>query len=140
MAMTKVVSNDGTQIDYDTRGQGPAVILVDGAMGYRTLGFGNQLADLLAEHFTVYAYDRRGRGQSGNTMPYALEREAEDIEALIDAAGGSAFLYGISSGACLALEAATRLGAKVKKLALYEPPYDSDPTAMQPWKEYRQKL
>jgi len=139
-AMTQVASKDGTQIDYDMRGQGPAVVLVDGAMGYRALGFGNQLADLLAKHFTVYCYDRRGRGRSGNTMPYALEREVEDIEALIDAAGGSAFLYGISSGACLALEAAMRLGGKVSKLALYEPPYDSDATARRPWKEYRQKL
>jgi pimeloyl-ACP methyl ester carboxylesterase len=138
--MTKVASKDGTQIDYDKKGQGPAVILVDGAMGYRALGFGNQLADLLSKRFTVYTYDRRGRGESGNTMPYALGREAEDIGALIDAAGGSAFVYGISSGACLALEAATRLGSKVKKLALYEPPYDSDPAAVQPWKEYRQKL
>jgi pimeloyl-ACP methyl ester carboxylesterase len=138
--MAKVVSKDGTQIDYDKRGIGPALILVDGALGYRALGFGTQLSDLLARQFSVYSYDRRGRGESGNTMLYALEREAEDIGALIDAAGGSAFVYGISSGACLALEAATRLGSKVKKLALYEPPYDSDPAAVQPWKEYRQKL
>jgi pimeloyl-ACP methyl ester carboxylesterase len=138
--MTKVVSKDGTRIDCDKRGQGPAVILVDGAMGYRGLGFGNRLADLLSSHFTVYAYDRRGRGESGNKLPYALDREVEDIEALVDAAGGSAFVYGISSGACLALEAALRLPHKITKLALYEPPYDSDASSVQPWKDYRTRL
>src|SRR5512143_499595 len=107
--MPKVTSKDGTTIGYDKKGHGPAVILVDGAMGFRAMGFGNQLQDLLAQHFTVYAYDRRGRGESSNSKPFAVEREVEDIEALIDAAGGTAFVYGISSGACLALEAAIRL-------------------------------
>ncbi len=85
-----------------------------------------QLAELLSKHFTVLNYDRRGRGDSSDTPPYAVEREAEDIEAVIDAAGGSAFVYGISSGAVLALEAASRLPTKVKKLALYEPPFILD--------------
>jgi pimeloyl-ACP methyl ester carboxylesterase len=87
---------------------------------------GQQLAALLAQHFTVINYDRRGRGDSGDTPPYAVEREVEDIDALIDQAGGSASLYGISSGAVLALEAGSRLPDKVMKLALYEPPFIVD--------------
>ncbi len=138
--MAKVTSKDGTTIGYDKKGKGPAVILVDGAIGYRALGFGNQLQELLGQQFTVYAYDRRGRGESSNSKPFAVEREVEDIEALIDEAGGSAYVYGISSGACLALEAATRLGSKIKKLALFEPPYDDDPAARQPWADYNKKL
>ncbi len=138
--MSKVTSKDGTTIGYDKKGSGPAVIMVDGAIGYRAMGFGNQLQDLLAKHFTVYAYDRRGRGESSNSKPFAVEREIEDIEALIDEAGGSAYVYGISSGACLALEAAIKLGPKVRKLALFEPPYDDSPAARQPWAEYNKKL
>ena len=138
--MPKVTSKDGTTIGYDKKGTGPAVILVDGALGYRALGFGNQLQDLLAKNLTVYAYDRRGRGESSNSKPFAVEREVEDIEALIDAAGGSAYLYGISSGACLALEAASCLGGKVKKLALFEPPYDEEPGARQAWADYNKQL
>jgi pimeloyl-ACP methyl ester carboxylesterase len=82
-----------------------------------------QLSELLSQYFTVIDYDRRGRGDSRDTLPYAVQREVEDIEALIDAVGGSAFLYGLSSGAVLALEAASRLPNKVKKLAMYEPPF-----------------
>src|SRR5260370_7612702 len=84
------------------------------------------LATELAPHFTVITYDRRGRGESTDTQPFALEREIEDLEALINEPGGEAFLYGISSGAALALEATIKLGHKVNKLALYEPPYDSN--------------
>jgi len=138
--MSKITSKDGTEIAYEKKGTGPAVILVDGALGYRGLGFGSPLAEMLAQHFTVYTYDRRGRGESTNSTPFAIEREVEDIDALIQQAGGSAYVYGISSGACLALEAAIRLGDKIKKLALYEPPYNSDPSAMQAWKEYRDQL
>jgi pimeloyl-ACP methyl ester carboxylesterase len=127
--MNKVISKDGTEIAYEKKGAGPVVILVDGALGYRALGFGQQLAELLAQHLTVYTYDRRGRGESTNSKPFAIDREVEDIEGLIQEAGGSAFVYGISSGACLALEAAIRLGDKIIKLALYEPPYNSDPAA-----------
>src|SRR6266851_5400113 len=121
--MASVTSKDGTKIAYDKQGSGPAVILVDGAMGYRAFGSMPQLAQLLAPHFTVITYDRRGRGESSNSKPYAVEREVEDIDALVQAAGGSASLYGISSGACLCLEAAIQLGQKVGKLAMYEPPY-----------------
>jgi pimeloyl-ACP methyl ester carboxylesterase len=98
------------------------------------------LADLLSKHFTVIHYDRRGRGDSTDTQPYALEREIEDIEALIDHAGGSASLYGISSGACLAMEAAIKLNTKVKKLAMYEAPYNDDDAARQSWKVYTKQL
>jgi pimeloyl-ACP methyl ester carboxylesterase len=104
--MTKVFSKDGTAIAYDKQGQGPTVILVDGALGYRSFGPMPELAKILSQHFTVVTYDRRGRGDSGDNKPYAVEREIEDIEALIDEVGGFAYMYGISSGACLALEAA----------------------------------
>src|SRR5438477_7803064 len=124
--MHEVTSKDGTHIAYDTQGEGPAVILVAGALCARLSWSGPQLAKLLAPHFTVYNYDRRGRGDSGDTRPYAVAREIEDIEALIDEAGGSACLYGHSSGAALAMEAALSLGNKVKKLAMYEAPYNDD--------------
>lgn len=138
--MNKVTSKDGTEIAYEKHGAGPALILVDGAMCYRSFGPMPHLSELLAPHFTVYTYDRRGRGESSNSKPYSVEREVEDIDALIQAAGGSALVYGISSGACLALEAALQLGQKVKKLAMYEPPYNSDGAAIQQWKEYRAQL
>jgi pimeloyl-ACP methyl ester carboxylesterase len=139
--MKTVTSKDGTKIAFDQSGQGPVVILVDGALQYRAFDQGMaQLADLLAQHFTVVHYDRRGRGDSTDVQPYALEREIEDIEALINEAGGSAFVYGISSGAALAMEAAIRLGDKVKKLAMYEAPYNDDETARQAWREYTQQL
>lgn len=138
--MAKVTSKDGTEIGYEVHGAGPAVILVDGALCYRGFGPMTSLSELLAPHFTVYTYDRRGRGESGDTRPYSVEREVEDIEALIQKAGGEAFVYGISSGACLGLEAALRLGDQIKKLAMYEPPYDSDPAVLPAWKEYRHKL
>src|SRR5437763_8677465 len=135
-----VTSKDGTRIAYDTIGQGPPVILVAGAMCSRSFWSGPELAKLLARSFTVYNYDRRGRGESDDTMPYAVAREIEDIEALIDEAGGSAYLYGHSSGADLALEAALRLGKKVKKLAMYEAPYNDDAEAQRAWKEYLKHL
>jgi pimeloyl-ACP methyl ester carboxylesterase len=138
--MQKVTSKDGTTIAYEKSGSGPAMILVDGALCYRGFGPMPQLAELLAPHFTVYTYDRRGRGESGDTQPFALEREVEDIEALIKAAGGTAFVFGISSGGALALEAATRLGDRIKKLAIYEAPYNSEESARQAWKAYRQEL
>jgi pimeloyl-ACP methyl ester carboxylesterase len=119
--MNTVQSRDGTTIAFDRFGDGPPVILVDGALCYRESGGSRKLAALLAPHFTVYAYDRRGRGESGDTAPYAVEREVEDISALIEHAGGSAYLYGISSGAVLALEAANRRTG-VEKLVAYEPP------------------
>jgi pimeloyl-ACP methyl ester carboxylesterase len=128
--MALVTSKDGTQIAFDVTGKGPAVILVAGAMGVRGEPMMAGLAEALSPHFTVYNYNRRGRGDSGDTQPYAVEREIEDIEALIDEAGGSASLVGLSSGAALALEAASRVPGKVTKLAMYEAPYvidDSQP-------------
>lgn len=124
--MHKVQSQDGTTIAFDRVGEGPPLILVSGALGVRSHPVVRQLANLLAPHFTVISYDRRGRGDSGDTQPYAVEREIEDIEALIDQAGGSAFIYGVSSGAVLALEAMSKLPAKVNKLAIYEPPFIID--------------
>ncbi len=139
--MKTVTSKDGTTIAFDQSGNGPVVILVDGALQYRAFDQGMaQLADLLAPHFTVIHYDRRGRGDSTDTQPYALEREIEDIEALIDETGGSASLYGISSGAALAMEAAIKLSDKVKKLAMYEVPYNDEDTAQQAWREYVKQL
>jgi pimeloyl-ACP methyl ester carboxylesterase len=138
--MNTVTSKDGTRIAYEKQGTGPAVILVDGAFCYRSFGPMPHLAELLAPQFTVYTYDRRGRGESSNSEPYALQREVEDIDALIQAADGEAYLYGISSGACLVLEAAIRLGEKTKKLALYEPPYNSDKDSLQAWRNYRKQL
>ena len=139
--MKTVRSKDGTTIAFDQSGNGPAVILVDGALQYRAFDQGmTQLADLLSKHFTVIHYDRRGRGGSTDTQPYALDREIEDIEALIDFVGGAAYLYGISSGAALAMEAAVRLQDKVKKLAMYEAPYNDDPSAQQAWNTYTKQL
>ena len=123
--MDSVTSKDGTVITYDRLGSGPAVVLVTGGSVDRMSNAG--LAELLAPHFTVFNYDRRGRNESGDTPPYAVEREVEDIAAVADAAGGSAYLYGSSSGAALALEAARQLGGDViTKLALWEPPYIPD--------------
>ena len=139
--MKTVTSKDGTTIAYDQSGKGPVVILVDGALQYRAFDQGMaQLADLLSQHFTVIHYDRRGRGDSTDTQPYALEREIEDIEAIIDEVGGSASLYGISSGAALAMHAVIKLGDKVKKLAMYESPYNDDEAARQVWNDYTKKL
>ena len=139
--MKEVTSKDGTTIAFDQSGKGPVVILVDGALQYRAFDQGmTPLMDLLAKHFTVIHYDRRGRGDSTDTQPYALEREIEDIEAIIDETGGSAYLYGISSGAALAMHAAIKLGDKVKKLAMYEAPYNDDEAAQQIWRDYTKKL
>jgi len=123
----KVFSKDSTAIAFDRMGYGPPLILIDGALCYRGMGQSGQLAELLAPHFTVFTYDRRGRGASGDTPPYAVEREVEDITALLGEAGGTAFVWGTSSGAVLALEAANRLSG-IKKLALYEVPFIADNT------------
>jgi pimeloyl-ACP methyl ester carboxylesterase len=136
--MQKVTSTDGTKIAYEKLGKGPAVILITGALASRSNYA--KLAERLSQDFTVYYYDRRGRGDSGDTKPYAVKREIEDIKAIIDDAGGSAYVYGVSSGACLALEAAASLGDKTKKLAIYEPPYDEAEGAAEKWKEYSSKV
>ncbi len=117
--MRTVSSKDGTRIAFEQAGKGPVVILVVGAFNDRSAGA--PLAQSLEAHFTVINYDRRGRGDSGDTAPYAIEREIEDLEALIAAAGGSACVFGYSSGATLSLRAAAH-GLAISKLALYEPP------------------
>jgi pimeloyl-ACP methyl ester carboxylesterase len=118
--METVTSQDGTAIAFDRLGSGPAVVLVTGGSVDR--GSNAALADRLAANYSVLNYDRRGRGPSGDTQPYSMQREIEDIAAVIEAAGGTAHLYGSSSGAALALEAAAA-GVAIAKLALWEPPY-----------------
>jgi len=135
--MRKVISKDGTTIAFDQLGKGQAVILVSGASTSRSANA--PLAALLAAHFTVINYDRRGRGDSGDTAPYTIECEIEDIEALIKEAGGSAFVYGISSGAVLALKAAAS-GLNIKKLALYEPPFMVDDSGSRPPADHEAQL
>lgn len=141
--MKTITSSDGTTIAFSQSGTGPALILVGGMFEQRAMDSETaRLAafPLLAQHFTVFHYDRRGRGDSTDTPPYAVQREIEDIDALIDEAGGSAFLFGISSGAALAFEAALALGGKVTKLAMYEPPYNDDGEARRAWRDFRRQL
>ena len=135
--MEQVRSRDGTSIAYQRQGAGPAVILVGGAFVDRSENA--PLAAELADRFSVYNYDRRGRGDSGDTGPYAVEREIEDIEALIAEAGGSAHLYGVSSGGALVLEAAAA-GVAVDRLAVYEVPYDTSEGATERHREYVARL
>ncbi len=120
--MQTVTSKDGTRIAYECSGSGSALILVGGAFSERAFSGWIKLADLLAQQFSVINYDRRGRGDSGDTQPYTVEREIEDLEALIQVAGGSAMVFGMSSGAVLALRAASS-GLNISNLALYEPPF-----------------
>jgi len=117
--MQTLTSADGTRIAYDRYGEGPPLILVVGAFNDRRTG--EPLAAALSAHHTVYTYDRRGRGDSGDTAPYSVEREVEDLGALIEVAGGSAAAFGFSSGAVLVLTAAAR-GLPITRLALYDPP------------------
>jgi len=130
--MKTVISKDGTPIAFDQSGEGPPIILVVGA--FNTSSTGAPLAAQLSEHFTVFNYDRRGRGMSGDTVPYAIEREIEDIDALITEAGGSASMFGYSSGAILALMAAAR-GLTITKLALYDPPFLVDAQSSRRFKD-----
>jgi pimeloyl-ACP methyl ester carboxylesterase len=135
--MNRVTSKDGTSIAYDREGAGPAVILVGGG-----LDDGSENAPLateLAQQFTVLNYARRGRGDSGDTLPYAVEREIEDIAALIAEAGGSAHLYGVSSGGALVLEAAAA-GIAIDRLAVYDVPYSIDDDASERWRQYVDRL
>jgi pimeloyl-ACP methyl ester carboxylesterase len=124
--MNKVRSSDGTTIAFDRLGEGTPVVLVSGASTAR--GVHARLAELLAAQFTVLNYDRRGRGDSTDTLPYAIEREVEDLDTVITQAGGSAAVFGNSSGAILALHAAAA-GLPITKLALWEPPFFADPEA-----------
>jgi pimeloyl-ACP methyl ester carboxylesterase len=125
----RVTSRDGTTIAFDRVGTGEPLILVDAAGGYRGFGPMGALAAALSAEFTVVSYDRRGRGDSGDLQPYAVDREVEDLEALLDEVGGAAYVHGYSSGALLALHAAIR-GLPIRKLALLEPPLDLDPQAV----------
>ena len=120
----KVTSKDGTRIAFDRAGDGPALILVGGALSERSAWA--PLAKLLAPRFSVISYDRRGKGDSEDTQPYSVAREIEDIETLINEAGGKVFVHGQSSGAALALQATAKFPAKVQKLSLYEPPFITD--------------
>jgi pimeloyl-ACP methyl ester carboxylesterase len=127
--MDTVTSKDGTTIGFDRLGEGPPVVLVCGGSVDRMADAA--IAQELASDFTVFNYDRRGRGDSGDTPPYAIEREVEDVDAVIGAAGGSAFLWGSSSGAVLAMIAAAG-GVPATKLALWEPPFILDENARPP--------
>src|ERR671920_2386295 len=137
--MDKATSRDGTTIAFDQLGDGPPVILVCGAMCDRDLM--HLTAEELAKHFTVFNYDRRGRGGSRDTTPYEVEREIEDIGALVAEAGGTASVYGHSSGAGLVLHAAAH-GLPIAKLVLHDPPYapDGDQEARRISREYGQNL
>ncbi|NUU26494.1 MAG: alpha/beta fold hydrolase, partial [Streptomycetaceae bacterium] len=131
--MGKAISQDGTAIAYDRSGTGDPVVLIGGALCDRMIH--NELAAALAPHFTVFNYDRRGRGESGDTKPYAVARELEDLAAVLTEAGGTAAVYGISSGGALALEAAAA-GLPVTKAVAYEPPYAVDASARDQAAEY----
>ena len=135
--MARVISADGTSIAYQRNGSGPAVILIGGGLDD---GSENApLAEELAKHFTVYNFARRGRGDSGDTQPYAVQREIEDIAALIEEAGGIAHLFGVSSGGMFALEAAAA-GLAIGRIAVYEVPYDTADDALQRAQEYHEQL
>jgi pimeloyl-ACP methyl ester carboxylesterase len=125
--METVASKDGTRIAYDVLGQGPPLVIVNGALSVRTFTFARKMAEELSKSFRVYSYDRRGRGDSTDTQPYAVAREVEDLAAVCQAAGGKPFVFGLSSGAALALEAAAS-GVPMAGLLAYEPPYtQADP-------------
>jgi pimeloyl-ACP methyl ester carboxylesterase len=136
--MQTVTSKDGTTIAYDGYGSGPAVILVGGALSYRKFKRMDELAKLLAGRCSVINYDRRGRGDSTEVKPFALEREIEDIAALIEAQGGLASLWGWSSGGALALRAAGA-GIGVARLSVYEVPFMVEP-AKRPTPNYGERL
>jgi pimeloyl-ACP methyl ester carboxylesterase len=121
--MEHLPSKDGTRIAFEKVGQGPTLILIGGALNdHSARAAGVPLAKHLASNFTVYSYDRRGRGESGDTQPYSVEREVEDIAALVQGSGGTAYAFGMSSGGALALKS-VRSGLGITKLALYEPPF-----------------
>jgi pimeloyl-ACP methyl ester carboxylesterase len=127
-ATGKVISSDGTPIAFERAGDGPPLIAVDAAGSYSGFRPFPAPVELLAPHFTVYVYDRRGRGASGDTPPYAVQREVDDLAALIGEAGGPAYVYAFSSGGLLALHAAAS-GLAIPKLALFEPPIEPRQTA-----------
>jgi pimeloyl-ACP methyl ester carboxylesterase len=134
-----VKSRDGTMIAFDELGEGLPLVLVDGAMCYRQIGPTPTLANALRSKFRVYTYDRRGRGESSDGRPYSVAREIEDLEGIIAHIGGSAFVYGLSSGAALALLTAAK-SSSIKRLALYEPPYLGEVPGSQVYHEYGERL
>lgn len=138
--MMSVQSRDGTRIAYDVYGSGPTLIYCTGAGSFRTSRPVVRAAKTFANSFTLFCYDRRGRGDSGNFPPYAIERELEDIEAMINVAGGRASLFGHSTGAVLALEAALRFSHKIDHLVLYEPAYAYDQADRQRNEQLRQAI
>jgi pimeloyl-ACP methyl ester carboxylesterase len=132
-------SKDGTLIAYEKSGRGPAVVIVGGVMGDRSQQA--PLASALESQFTVYNYDRRGHGESGNTEPYAVDREIEDLDAILEQAGGTAYVYGTSGCAVLALHAAAGgSGSKMQKLAIWEPPFIVDDSRPNVRADYKQNL
>jgi pimeloyl-ACP methyl ester carboxylesterase len=137
--MPFVTSKDGTQIGYSVVGSGPAIVLVDGALCSREMGPATPLANELKDSFTVYTYDRRGRGESGDTKPYSTEREIEDLAAVIEVAGGSVAIYAISSGVILALEAANTIPG-ITGMVLYEAPVFTDGTRKPVPADYVQRM
>lgn len=137
--VTFATSRDGTRIAFEKVGRGPALVIVGGALSHRDGS--KALAGKLSDRFTVYTYDRRGRGESSDTKPYAVDREIEDLAAVIEHAGNKAFVYGVSSGGALALQSAVKLGAaKVPRLAIYEAPYGQDERAFKEQKERTNQL
>lgn len=128
--MRKVVSRDGTTIAYEKTGEGPPLVLLNGSFRDHTIF--DALVPELAPHCTTFVYDRRGRGESGDSPEYAVEREIEDLEAVIQEAGGQAVVFAGSSGANLAIEAALA-GAPISKLALHEPFFRVDGYPKPPW-------
>jgi len=137
---TTTQSKDGTRIAFERVGNGPAVVLVDGAFCRREMGPMRPLAKALASDFTVFLYDRRGRGESGDTQPYAIEREIEDLAAVAEQAGGNPHVYGTSSGAALALRAVGSGSVQAKRLAIFEPPFALDGTRIPEPPDYREQL
>ncbi|HJU98753.1 MAG TPA: alpha/beta hydrolase [Jiangellaceae bacterium] len=135
--MERVQSKDGTSIAFDQLGEGPPLVLVAGASCDRSIDA--PIAQELARYFTVFNYDRRGRGDSDDALPFAVEHEVEDMDVLIAAAGGSATVVGLSSGAALAAEAAVA-GLPIDALVLWEPPFSIDPVGVQQAKEYSEEL
>ncbi|MFD8483246.1 alpha/beta fold hydrolase [Kitasatospora sp. NPDC059673] len=131
-----VTSADGTRIAYQVVGEGPAVVIVDGAICHRAFGPSTGIADQLADGHRAFSYDRRGRGESGPLDGYAAEREIEDLAAIVAVAGGSATLLGLSSGGALALRAAGA-GIGVERVAVYEPPFSTSDEQRARFTDYR---
>jgi len=137
--MNTIVSRDGCRLAFDQTGTGDPVILLAGAFSYRKYKGLLELSQLLSSGFSVINYDRRGRGDSDDKQPYSVEREIEDLEALVQHAGGSPYVWGLSSGATLALRAASR-GVRMRKLAIYEPPFLVDRTGHLPPRDFTARL